>query len=321
MADFGNQPVGKPLACGAGDCCKAGWDRVYQEVDKVDGIEDVMERNKAISASYAELYIAAPELTWAGTAAFASKQVGCAMSDAQVVNMASDPLGFLAGAALSRSGMSESLSVIGRLKRASKLLAMSTGAGATLAGVAYGSDVVLETLADGNLAVYDELYPPLRFYQQNKGVLNNKQILECMTEKPGAPVDQQILSGLQQVMQDDPVSGALTMLKHEQEDTLQKAVYDESWIMRRAIDVGDYSGGVLGSMQLVFDAKCSSDNLRLVVDFNDDKYDDGHLYNFQDRWGFAQDCAQKFVDLASAPDTESAIMKSLHDIANAGSRP
>lgn len=271
MEEFGNQPVGKPLACSAGDCCKAGWDKVYQEVNQVDGIEDVRQRNKKISASYAELYMAAPELKWAGTAAFASKQVGCAMG--------------------------------------------------TAAGWSWLNETPLTILGAGNLAVYDELYPPLRFYQQNKGVLDNEQILKCMTEKPGAPVDPQILSGLEQIMKGDPIGGSLAMLKHEQEDTLQKAVYDKAWIMRRAIDVGDYFGGWLGSMQLVFDAKCSSDDSGLIVDFNDDKYDDGHLFVFQDRWPFAQDCAQKFVDLADGRGTKAAILKSLQDIANAGSKP
>jgi hypothetical protein len=82
MAD-GDLPAGSPVqACQAGDPCAAPWKTVQDEVAKVDNMTDIRQRNRAISASYARLYMASPDLKWAGAAAFASKQVGCGMDTA-----------------------------------------------------------------------------------------------------------------------------------------------------------------------------------------------------------------------------------------------
>lgn len=45
--------------------------------------KDARERNKIISGAYADLYLKNPEFKWAGLAAYASKQVGCAMDFAK----------------------------------------------------------------------------------------------------------------------------------------------------------------------------------------------------------------------------------------------
>jgi hypothetical protein len=48
-------------------------------------IADPLARNQAFNAAYAQLYLDHQELRWSGVVAFASKQVGCGMRDAQAL--------------------------------------------------------------------------------------------------------------------------------------------------------------------------------------------------------------------------------------------
>lgn len=66
--------------CSGDDCCDALWERIMALVDAVTGTEDDIERNRLINTHYATLYLSNPQAqTWAGTAAFVSKQAGCEM--------------------------------------------------------------------------------------------------------------------------------------------------------------------------------------------------------------------------------------------------
>ena len=258
MGSFTQGPVGSPVQ----NCptCQEGWDRVTNEVKKIDGMKDVQVRNRAISSSYARLYESNTDLKWAGAAAFASKQVGCGMNN------------FGAGISGAKS-----------------------------------------TLGAGNLAVYDELYPPLRFYQQNKGTMSNEQIMACMDQKPGEPLDPSVKQGLRETMDGHPEQGATTMLKHEQQDTLQQAVYD-STLFNRTVDLDKMTGYRLAPMQYVVSSGCTSTDANRIVDFS--KYK-GDLYNFSDRWPFAKDCASKFIQLSEDPRTSASVQQELGKIANA----
>ena len=64
------------------DCQKA-WAEVDKEAVRiVNSTDDAVERNKKISAAYAQMYLDDPRMQWIGTAAFASKQVGCGLHQA-----------------------------------------------------------------------------------------------------------------------------------------------------------------------------------------------------------------------------------------------
>lgn len=288
MPGFSAQPVGKPLACQQPDPCASGWAEVADETAKVDAMTDVRARNKAISASYARLYRQAPELKWAGAAAFASKQVGCGMDTAHTY-LDDYP---------------------GGLEAASRDLAMSNSGIDPVSLTMYDAR---QTLATGNLAVYDELYPALRFYQRSKGKLSKSQMVECLRHKPGSGVDASILRGMQQTMDGNAEGGALTMLKHEQQQTLQTDAYDRSWLFRRSLDVSRYTG--YPPVTYVVDAACTSNDPSRVVNFKDYP---GALYDFDSRWPFARDCATKFVDLSASPASRDAVDRALDQIARNG---
>ncbi len=287
MGNFSATSVGQPLCCSSTDPCAAGWKAVNDEVAKVDAMPDIRDRNKAISASYANLYVASPDLRWAGTAAFASKQVGCGMDTAHTY-LDDYP---------------------GGIAQAAQDMAANGGGIDPVSAAMYDAR---QTLGAGNLAVYDELYLSLRFYQENKGTMTSQQIMSCVKNKPGTPVDPSLTKGLQQTMDGHGTDGAITMLMHEQQDTLQKTAYDSSWMFRRSLDVSRLTG--YPPVQLVMSADCSSGDASKIVDF---KNFPGPLYDFQSRWPFAKACANQFVSLADAPSSGPSILRSLHAIADA----
>lgn len=65
-----------------GDECLASWRSICDDALAVSEMTDPRNRNRAITARYARLYLGSTTLKWPGIAAFASKQVGCAMQQA-----------------------------------------------------------------------------------------------------------------------------------------------------------------------------------------------------------------------------------------------
>ena len=238
--------------------CKAIWDKVMAETRRVSGIEDAQKRNQQITADYAKLYLAQPDLKWAGVAAFASKQVGCGMSPVY--------------------GMGK--------------------AGGSVAG-------------PGNKAVFDELYPPLSFYQQAKAAgFSNDEIKACLKSAPGKPLDPSITNGINQVMAGKPMNGAKLMLQHEQKDTLQESVYNGYWT-KKGLWLNEVTGGTFASENLVYTENCRGAPGDPHIDFADYP---GRIYNFKERWPFASDAADKFGTLTSNPATEPGISSSLRQL-------
>lgn len=284
-------PVVKPCAK---DPCAAGWAKVQKEVAQTDAITDIRQRNRVISASYARLYQASPDLKWAGAAAFASKQVGCGMDTAHTY-LDDYP---------------------GGLQQATQDTAKAGGGGVDpITLTMYSSR---QALGDGNKGVYDELYPPLRFYQENKGTMSKAQIMACLDHKPGAPLHPDIRTGIQQTMDGQGARGAITMLHHEQADTLQ-SMYDDNWALRRGLDVARLTG--IPATKLVMTADCGGADALHTVDFKNygSRLTD-RLYNFDDRWKFTQDAAGRFVQLTDSPATKPGIDQALNQIAHAGGR-
>ena len=80
-------PSAGPDAASATSECAKLWAAVDREAkDVIDPAgDDHRKRNHIINGAYADLYLRNPDFAWAGLAAYASKQVGCAMDHAQMV--------------------------------------------------------------------------------------------------------------------------------------------------------------------------------------------------------------------------------------------
>ncbi len=85
-----------PVGGGNLDCQKM-WDEIMKETNDIlshGGDADPITRNRHISAAYAKMYQAHPELKWAGMGAFVSANAGCAMQHAEGMNNWYDPRQF-----------------------------------------------------------------------------------------------------------------------------------------------------------------------------------------------------------------------------------
>lgn len=70
--------------------CKGNWSAAVNQVNKTDNIADPLERNKQITADYANLYKKTPDLQWAGLASVVSRNAGCGMVKAAGIADGSD---------------------------------------------------------------------------------------------------------------------------------------------------------------------------------------------------------------------------------------
>lgn len=82
---------GAPVTpCSPADCDRL-WAQVNAEKNRTVAISDPMERNRKITAQYAQLYKAKPELSWVGLAGIVSRQAGCAMVKAKTASDSINP--------------------------------------------------------------------------------------------------------------------------------------------------------------------------------------------------------------------------------------
>jgi hypothetical protein len=171
------------------DCAHA-WQDCDAKADEIlNKDSDPVKRNKYINAAYAKMYLQDPKLEWLGAAAFASKQVGCGIKDAQfykdVAEADRNPWNLDGPNPVSQ------------------------------AQGAYAAPVY-DALANGNKAVFKDIYPAHLFYE--------KYGLDQMKQCAGArqpPVDKKVMDGFADIDAGHSDTGAMKILQHEQQDILQ----------------------------------------------------------------------------------------------------
>ncbi len=279
--------VPAPTATGAivtgcpGGCANA-WKEAEAPTAKIAAEPDPIKRNKMISAAYAEAYQQDPELKWFGTAAFASKQVGCGMQTAK--DTRNNPLAYVG----------------------------------TLGGSPAMADATLSALGNGNKAVFQEMMPVQKFYHDH-GI---EALKACAPERnppvPQKVVDGFALAakGKADGSDADMRKGALTMLWQEQNVTLQKSAYDNK-LFSQALQKNQSAQegwmptfGLTQPTKVVFDAACSSATAPSYEKAG------GNLTDPKWRWDFAQATANKFSDLAASQPQQ--INSALQQIIKAG---
>jgi uncharacterized Zn-binding protein involved in type VI secretion len=161
--------------------------------------DDHRARNRIINGAYADLYLRDKSLAWVGLAAYASKQVGCAMDHAQ------------------------------RVSRAAAPPKTPYGGPITAPGIGAVSDYTYEKLGDGNKRLFLDIYPTHRFYEEQ----GYARLAECAGERVPpltAPVldafkasDAYRKTGDKKYLQRHVAGIAL----HEQIAVLQRDVYND----------------------------------------------------------------------------------------------
>ena len=185
--------------------CASLWAKYQKEaqalIDPVDG--DHRLRNKVISGAYADLYLNDSQFTWAGLAAYASKQVGCAMDHAAGVKAL--------GKGLSR--------------------AIPSGGGVVGDGMAGTSQFLIDKLGQGNRALFLDIYPPHLFFRDH----GFDKMARCASARQ-PPLTPELLRGFKALEDGDAATHLTEIAYHEQVNILQEEVYN-STAMRRLLDV------------------------------------------------------------------------------------
>jgi hypothetical protein len=172
---------------------RAEWEQAAKDVigfkpESVVHPKDILEMNQRITAAYAEMYLRNPlKFLWAGMAAFASRDVGKGMRQANALhNEARNPL---------------------------------IAIGTILTGTPTGSELAT-ALGKGNLGVYADIYWQHLAYEQGG-------IQEMRNLKARGELQVTQLNAWELIEQGKVWDGNRQLLFYEQSVTLQKGVYDQ----------------------------------------------------------------------------------------------
>lgn len=249
---------GAPHLC---DCARQ-WKELQDEAMAIiapyDG--DHRERNRVISAAYAKLYMSNPhDFIWAGLAAYASKQVGCAMDHARgAVNTGRGMT--VGGAGAVAHGLARGPAGIGE--------AVAGGVvGAYGAGAAGAADYTYELLGKGNRELFLDIYPLQRFYQ-----LYGMEALKSCAGARNPPIPLVVLDGFEALTGEHPdrQKNLRLLAEHEQLNILQEQIYNDE--LFRDILVANETGLPMTSpAKVIMSSGCSdpTSDGSMTLKFND----------------------------------------------------
>jgi hypothetical protein len=233
------------------------WLAVKDVAAAVAAENNVLRRNRGITAAYALTFLMDESLKWPGVAAFASRQVGHTMRQAAL-----------------RPGR--------------------------------------RYLAEGNRAVFMNIYPALRFYLQYSCQMG-ATVIKLLTDT--REVEDAIINALREMSPPAPAPGAPAaadpwlaawmILKHEQENTLQRAIFDRKefrwlvWLGR----VPPLS--VIWPVEVCFGNSCRSSSAGFTVRML------GRLEEVDNRLTFARSVLDRFRYLLERIFTADKVYRAL----------
>lgn len=223
---------GAPQLCD----CAALWKKYRDEAEAIIGPHDhdPRARNRAISAAYADLYLRNRDFVWAGLAAYASKQVGCAMDTAT-------------------HAMAVGRNLVDKGSRAA-VLSLPVGAGMVTAGAgAEGAAAyTLDMLSKGNRELFLDIHPIHRFYEV-EGFARMKQCASARTP----PLEPEALAGFEALTRGDTDESLKQIAFHEQLNILQPLIYDD-YLMQKILIANETGAPLTSPAKLVFGSGCDS---------------------------------------------------------------
>lgn len=200
--------------------CGEMWGEINADTDKITNISDPEERNRKISAAYAQLQKDNPNLKWIGLAAVVSRQAGCAMKYADdTAKQSSDQIQFdqeimkhpVMPPQRSLAGVGANAGVATNM-----LIAMKQRDAATTAK---------EALGVANKGIFHSIYPSIAFYQRH-GLAKLK---ECAYDADGERrVPEKVQKALERLeggKPEDERAAADMLADYEQREIVEKEVY------------------------------------------------------------------------------------------------
>jgi len=328
--------------------CECLWRIFQREAEEIVApggvlIADPKERNRAINAAYARLWLDDPRFQWAGLAAFASKQVGCGLLHAaDTIEQIQDERDALQDLRDSRS--ESGLLTPDKMQEQAQLLETYRQANANddvpswlpHSLVLRGVEHLHEMMALGNTTLFLDIYPLHMFYSK-RGLAELKHCLKKRASIYGHPkfpilwpIGQsrlrfgldwgEILKGFDAVESGDIAEGVKQLALHEQVNILQPTMYSDFYLVlllrsNHAVYVTDLISNMAQPIELTLSSQCLRVEDGTTISFSDNPYAD--LSKVKERMPFVLKAAARFDELLNS-SSYSAVRKSIIEISEGG---
>ena len=334
--------------------CEGIWRIFQREAEEIVApggvlIADPKERNRAINAAYARLWLHDPRFQWAGLAAFASKQVGCGLLHA------AESIDTIQAEVDARKRWEDSRQSQGPFELAGEEQIRLFGA--FLEAVANNpvpADVhvegepqslaqqqfqyVYDLLALGNTTLFLDIFPLHAFYKK-RGL---EELKTCLKNRAGIyghpkfpvmwPVghkklifgqtQEDILLAFEAIEEGNIALSVEFFATHEQKNILQPTLYEDPRLIRllrgnHVSFVTGFPSGVAQAIELTLTSQCQRVDDGRTISFDDSVF--ANLADLQQRMVFVLEAAKRFDQMLHDFNRE-ALVQSINDIA-AGTAP
>jgi hypothetical protein len=335
--------------------CENLWHAYQQEAEEIVApggvlIADPKERNRAINAAYARLWLHDNRFQWAGLAAFASKQVGCGLLHAsqsiEKIQAEHEAAQRLANSPAEQSwGIPGVFTISKTDEQAARDLDQARRnnpvpsadirlGGEELSLMQQQYQHVYEMMAMGNTSLFLDVFPLHAFYakrglQELKKCLPLRKNLVGYTESysPLWPVGQdklefgedykEIIQAFEAIDAGDVAESVKSLATHEQVNILQPAIYSDQQLVRLLRGnhfsfVTGFPRGAAEAIELTLASQCRRADGGRTVSFGN--YPFANLAVIEQRMAFVFKAAAQFDDLLKG-DKREQITQSIQDIA------
>lgn len=332
------------------DCLWRIYQREAEEIVAPGGvlIADPIERNRAINAAYARLWLHDSRFQWAGLAAFASKQVGCGLLHAANVtelieaeHEARLPLrdSRREWGLFTKHNMDDQTILVQKYKATDDLNPMPADwrCNSDEPSVAQNQfQYVNEMMALGNTTLFLDIFPLHAFYKK-RGLAELKKCLQfrpAIYGHPKSPVlwpvgqekltfgknQEEIIKAFTAIETGDIAESVKLLAHHEQINILQPTIYKESRLAlllraNHASFVTDMPSGVAQAIELTLSSQCQRTDDESTIGFSNNPLAD--LSNVEQRMKFVLRAAKRFNKMLH-DHNRSALEQSIKEIAEAG---
>ena len=332
------------------DCLWRIYQREAEEIVAPGGvlIADPIERNRAINAAYARLWLHDSRFQWAGLAAFASKQVGCGLLHAasvteliQAEHEARQPLrdNRREWGLFTKHNMDDQTILVQKYKATDDLNPMPADwrCNADERSVAQDQfQYVNEMMALGNTTLFLDIFPLHAFYKK-RGLVELKKCLKnraAIYGHPKSPVlwpvgqeklqfgwaYEEILLAFTALDKGNIVDSVEHLATHEQKNILQPTIYEDLRLKillrgNHASYITDMPSGVAQAIELTLTSQCKQVDDGQTIEFSNNPLAD--LSEVGQRMKFVLRAANRF-DQMLQDHNRPALEQSIKEIAEGG---
>lgn len=331
--------------------CQCLWRAYQREAENIvapDGvlIADPVQRNRAINAAYARLWLHDSRFQWAGLAAFASKQVGCGLLHAadsielirqehearQRVRDGRRESGLLTPDKMTGQAEDWSHYEEARARNPVPSLDLRTS-GEELSLVQQQFRHVYDMMAMGNTTLFLDVYPLHQFYAV-RGLAELKKCLGVRKEIYGSarfpvlwPIGEEILSfglaskevlkGFEAIEAGNIAESVEHLAFHEQRNILQPAIYENRQLAMLLRSnhfsyVTGFPSGVAQAIELTLTSQCMRVDDGRTIGFGSNPLAD--LSDIDHRMEFVLRAAARFDQMLNDRNRE-VLAQSIREIA------